>query len=198
METGENKAWEILAAAEPAAVCKNAAVSYDAAGYGLTSFNAGITVSLTDNTFISKDPAGELLLGRLGYFSRLSILWYLTCSKDLGLTGKHISPGNLKGGQLFFRGSHVLPLDKLAEKYTDDPEGFIRRGLELGGTQTQHGDAAITLFPLPRIPVTLILWRGDDEFPPRADLLFDSSCEAQLALDILWSIAMMTVLIMMM
>ena len=59
-----------------------------------------------------------------------------------------------------------------------------------------YGDASVELLPLPRIPVTLILWLSDYEFPARADLLFDSTCEQRLPLDVIWSIAMMSVLVM--
>ncbi|MBI3593004.1 MAG: DUF3786 domain-containing protein, partial [Nitrospirae bacterium] len=45
-------------------------------------------------------------------------------------------------------------------------------------------------------PVALILWAADEEFPSRVDLLFDSTCELQLPLDIIWSIAMMSLLLM--
>ena len=199
MESGENKAWEILSSADPSAVCLNAEVEHDqdSGRYTLKAFNADILISPAKRQLLSSDASGEVLLTRLGYFSRLSILWYLTSSKDLPLTGRLINPQNLKGGQLFFRGTHVLPLEKLAEKYTGDTGAFITRGLALGGEKVGYGDAAVTFYPLPRVPVTLILWCGDDEFPPRADLLFDSSCESHLALDILWSIAMMSVLIMM-
>jgi hypothetical protein len=55
---------------------------------------------------------------------------------------------------------------------------------------------AMKLYPLPKIPVFLILWLKDEEYPPRADLLFDSTCEAQVPLDIIWSIAMLSVLVM--
>jgi hypothetical protein len=44
----------------------------------------------------------------------------------------------------------------------------------------------------------LSLWIADEEFPARADLLLDSSCDFQLPPDITWSIAMMTVLVMVM
>ena len=27
----------------------------------------------------------------------------------------------------------------------------------------------------PRVPITLVLWRGDDEFPPDGNILFDRS-----------------------
>ena len=89
----------------------------------------------------------------------------------------------------------MLPLDKLAERYGNDKAGFIEKGKKLNGNLMNYGDASVELLPLPGIPVTLILWLSDDEFPARADLLFDSTCEQRLPLDILWSIAMMSVLV---
>jgi hypothetical protein len=199
MQSGEDKSWEILSASDPAEVCRNASVRFSASSgcYLIKSFGAEITISPRDKKIIGSNQTGELLLTRLGYFSKLSILWYLVSSKDIPLSGKLITPINLKGGHIFFRGTHVLPLDNLAGKYNNDLEGFLNKGIDLGGKRVDHGDAAVEFFPLPRIPVVLILWRGDDEFPPGAGLLFDSSCETQLALDVLWSIAMMSILIMM-
>jgi hypothetical protein len=138
-----------------------------------------------------------LLLDRLGYFSRLSILLYLTSAKNIPFSGRLVQPVNLKGGHIFFRGTHILPLDKLALKYGNDAGGFLKRGTALGGRQMNHGDVSVQLFPFPRIPVVVILWQEDEEFPPRTDLLFDSTCEFHLALDILWSTAMKSLLIMM-
>ncbi len=103
----------------------------------------------------------------------------------------------MKGGEMFFRGSHVLPLGGIAERYTNDPGGFTAKGKDLQAEILTYGDASLRLFPLPRVPVVLILWTGDEEFPPRADLLFDSTCEFHIPLDIIWSVAMMSILIMM-
>jgi hypothetical protein len=155
-----------------------------------------ISIDPEKNTIYSSAPEAGLLLDRLGYFSRLSILIYLTSAKDIPLSGKLVQPANLRGGHIFFRGTHVLPLDKLALKYGNDPGGFLKRGRDLGGKELKYGDASVQLFPFPRIPVVLILWQEDEEFPPRVDLLFDSACESHLALDILWSVAMMSLLIM--
>ena len=116
---------------------------------------------------------------------------------DIPLTGRLVQPVNVKGGDIFFRGTHVLPLDKLALKYGNDKTGFLKRGTDLGGMQMNYGDASVKLFPFPRLPVVIILWQEDDEFPSRADILFDSTCEFHLALDILWSTAMESLLIMM-
>jgi len=36
------------------------------------------------------------------------------------------------------------------------------------------GDVAMSFQVFPRIAVQLVLWRGDDEFPPEAGILFDA------------------------
>ena len=44
--------------------------------------------------------------------------------------------------------------------------------------------------------MTLILWAPDEEFPARADMFFDATCEQHLPMDVIWSTAMTTALIM--
>ena len=199
MSSGEEKEWEVLRGLEPEDVCRRANAEFDekAGLYSLKSFCWEISLSPGERRLLGNTPGSNTLLQSLGYFSRLSILNYLTRAKEMPLTGQLVNTVNLKGGQLFFRGTHVLPLDKFSEKYNDDIEGFIKKGTDLGGEALDHGDASLRLFPLPRIPVILILWQGDDEFPPEAKLLFDSTCEIHLPIDILWSVAMMSLLIMM-
>lgn len=195
---GEDKAWELIAALSPAEVCKAAAVSYDAAAesYRVRSFGMDFTVSLKDRTISSLAPGSEVLLGRLGYFFKLSILWYLAGAKELACTGRLVKLRNIRGGEIFTKGSHVLPLDGIARKFGGNKEGFVEKGTSLGGRVEKQGDAALRLFPLPRIPVILALWLEDEEFPARADLFFDSTCALQLPMDIIWSVAMMSVLVM--
>lgn len=198
MSSGEEKAWNILKELSPEDVCRSAMVKYDAASgaYLLKSFGMDISVDPEKSRIYSGAPEAGLLLDRLGYFSRLSILFYLTSAKNIPFSGRLVQPVNLKGGQVFFRGTHVLPLDKLALKYGSDAKSFMKRGTELGGAQMDYGDASLQLFPFPRIPVVIILWLEDEEFPARTDLLFDSTCEFHLALDILWSTAMKSLLMM--
>ena len=195
---GEDKAWEILTTLKPADVCKAASVAYDAAStsYQVASFGMDFIVSVRDRKISSTVPGSEVLLGKLGYFFRLSVLWYLVSAKDITCTNRPVKLEHIRGGDIFTRGSHVLPLDSVAKKYGKDRKGFIDKGRNLGGEVMTYGDASLRLAPLPRIPVTLTLWLEDDEFPARLDLLFDSTCDMQLSTDIIWSIAMMSVLIM--
>ena len=164
--------------------------------YTLRSFCIDFTINPHERSIKSTTYEGEILISRYGYFFVHSCLWYLIHAKDIPLSERLIKPENIKGGELFFRGSHVLPLEKIASKYGDNKEAFIQRGKEMCAQISTYGDASLQLLPMPRIPVLLILWLNDEEFPARADLLFDSSCEFHLPLDILWSIAMFSILMM--
>lgn len=197
MTSGEKKAWETLKGLNHIEVCRNADVKYEDRSYVLKSLGIDFLISPEIREMRANSPKGELILKKLGYFFNHSALCYLINAKNISLTKKLIKPVGLKGGEIFFRGTHVLPLDKLAEKYTNDKTGFIEKGKLLNGSLLGYGDASIELLPMPRIPVTLILWLADDEFPARTELLFDSTCEQHLPIDIIWSIAMMTVMVMM-
>ncbi len=196
MSTGEERVWETLARLNPGEVCRRTDATFDAASglYVVESFGKDFSVSPRQRTLVGRSPEAEILLQRLGHFFRISVIGYLALAKDIFPTGRLVSPVNMKDGQLFFRGSHVLPLNKVAEKYGNDRQGFLKRGEYLGGERLGYGDASIKLLPLPRVSVVLILWTADDEFPARADLLFDSSCEIRLPIDVTWSIAMLSTL----
>ena len=49
------------------------------------------------------------------------------------------------------------------------------------------GDAAYSFRILPRLPVAVLLWKGDEEFPPEGNILFDKNISNILsAEDIAW------------
>ncbi|MBF0566013.1 MAG: DUF3786 domain-containing protein [Nitrospirae bacterium] len=198
MLSGETKAWETLSSLEALEVCKRTGALFDvqSGAYTLVSLGCQFRVDTATRTITGISPGSQRLLSGLGDFFRLSALWYLSALKDISITGEWISPENMREGQIFFKGSHVLPLNKLATGYGNDRDGFLKKGLNLGGRQVFYGDAAVELLPFPKLSVMIILWLADDEFPPRATLLFDSSSEFRLPVDILWYVAMISVLMM--
>jgi hypothetical protein len=146
----------------------------------------------------SADGRGALFLGKLKDFFRLAVLWYMSNAKEIPPTGRLLKPTDVKGGHRFTVGTHVLPLEAIAQRFGRDREGFLRLGRFWGAEELPGmADAALRFHPLPRVPVTLLLWQEDEEFPPRVDLFFDSTCEFQLALsDVIWAVAMMTCVVM--
>jgi hypothetical protein len=195
---GEAQAWQRLADLSHTVVCRSAGAGYDEASgsYILPLFNTEICVSPADRSIRGSSGVADTLLNELSQFSRLASLNYLSGAEDIPLSGSLIHPRELSGGELFFtRGEHMLPLDRMAARYGRDLDAFVRRGLAFCGRKLDHGDASIDLLPFPRVPVVLIVWQDDDEFPARADLLFDSTCSRHLSTDMLWATAMMSILL---
>ena len=197
---GEEKAWDILLDLDAKDVTTNAKAlfnSYDSA-YALTCFGQDIRISLRDRMIFSDSRLGTLLVTSLGDYSRLSILRYLIHAIDLPLSGQLVRPSDLPGGDIFTKGTHIIPLDKAAAYFSNHYNEFLTVGKSLGGTQGDYGDMSLNILPFPRVPVVLIIWLGDEEFPSTASLLFDSSCVSHLPPDIIWSTSMMAVEMMLM
>ena len=198
MPTSEQKAWDALARLDPAGVCARAPCAFDRASrvYTLESFGQSISLSLSDRVFSSPAPLGSFILSEFKENAEFSFLSYLLSAKNTPLSGRLVKPGALPGGDIYERGTHRLPLDRLAQSYSGDPAGLLQKARMFGAAPLSFGDAAARLFPLPRLPVVIILHAAGDEFPARADLLLDSTCTDHLPLDAIWSTAVMTVLLM--
>ncbi len=187
-------AWDALLTLEPDVVCKNALVEFDphSATYSIKCFGYEFRLDTKNRTLTCEDDGGEIFPGKFKEYLRLALLWYLASAKDIPATGRLVKPSALKGGQIYVSGTHVLPLGEVANKYAIDAQGFIDKGKSFGAEQiVEMGDAAIRLHPLPRIPVTMILWLQDDDdgFAAEASLLFDSTLDMQVAPDVGWSLA---------
>lgn len=198
MATGIEKAWENLAACTPGDVCSRAEASYnqELKSYVVRSFGQDVSVCHEARTLRSLTPSGERMLTRFGYFASLVIVSYLAQARMVAASGHWVKPTDLRSGDIYYKGSHILPLDQLSKSYDGRLNDFVTRGVLLGGTSLSFGDASVKLYPLPRVPMAVIVWKTDDEFPGRADLLLDSTCELHMPADLVWSTAMLSVLMM--
>ena len=194
MSATEVEAWKRLAGLDPSSVCSRCDVSYEkpSGSYLLDSFGCQIAVSPLEQAFSVEDSIGTIVLNELGIYSRLAILKYLNGCKDIPLGGQLVNPSTLPGGDIFLRGTHVLPLERLANRFSGDIPGFYEVGAKLGGKRIALADAALQLFPLPKMPVCVLFWERDEEFPANASILFDTSCQFHLPTDIIWAIGMLS------
>ncbi|UCG13427.1 MAG: DUF3786 domain-containing protein [Deltaproteobacteria bacterium] len=118
----------------------------------------------------------------------LVLLTYLLRAQPIGLSGRTVTGSEIRGGDFFFRGPHVLFTRPLEKRFGRDAQTFLEAGLLLGGGQTDFGDVSFRLWPLPKIPLGYILWLEDEEFPPRLVITFDASVEEHLPLDVIWAL----------
>ena len=106
---------------------------------------------------------------------QILLIRYLAAKHNGSIQGIEVTEKELPGGPTFFRGPHELQLGPLIERFGRNPAGFVARGRELGGTRVEHGDASVRFLPFPKIPVTIILWGEDSEFPASVSVVFDKS-----------------------
>ncbi len=121
-------------------------------------------------------------------FLGLFIIIYLLKSKNIDISGQWISEKDMSGGLAFFTGPHTIPTKMIAKKFGHDLEGFRQTCLDLGGSPLDMADAAFSFTIVPAVPVAVLLWKGDEEFPAEAKLLFDKTITEHMALDIIFGL----------
>ncbi len=65
--------------------------------------------------------------------------------------------------------------DNLGRFFALDNEERLARVFKWGGRPFEMGDASFLFHFFPRVPVALVHWKGDDEFPPYSKILYDVS-----------------------
>lgn len=159
--------------------------------YVITLLNTEYEVNLTDRQIFSTQASPELTDAE--FLEQLCILAYLINAQDLPPANKFVGPEHLPSGQFFFRGQHSLPTKKLEETFGKSPERLYGVSKKFDAKRSEFGDASIKLHALPRIPLTIIIWRSDEEFDARASILFDQTAGNHLPLDALGALANLTV-----
>lgn len=115
--------------------------------------------------------------------NRILILHYLNTAEGVPLHHRWISFKELPSGQIYidpFYNRAVRPLIKL---FGNDPEALVKAGLALGGKKEDLGDFSVTIPVFPMVPITYVIWRGDEEFPPSGNILFDASASCYLPVE---------------
>lgn len=177
--------WEQLENLDYAETAKRADCQClsDKEHYIIKFINTEYIVNLSDKQIYSNND--DLPLKPAAFLEELCILGYLINAKDIRLANKLVRPESLPGGQFFFRGIHKLPTEKLEKALGARPQMLLEVSKQFDAQKCEFGDASISLFILPRLPMTIVIWRGDEEFEARASILFDQTAAYQMPLDAL-------------
>ena len=180
--------WDKLSQQHPTDVCNRTEAIYNPSreGFLLSVYHLRYLVLPKEKKILRVEWNDQTVEEELHPFFFLMVLVYLTEAKDIQPVHSWVSEKDLKGGSTFFRGPHRLHVDDLEALYGKNPEAFLRAGRRLGGSEIFYGDKGFALEALPKVPLAYILWRGDEEFPPRIGVLFDSTIQSHLPLDIIW------------
>lgn len=101
--------------------------------------------------------------------------------------GKLVAYREIKDASFYFGPFTNRAITPLKKVFGDNPEAFKKTAPLLSGKPVADGDVGFEFLPFPNIPIRMILWQGDEEFPAEATILFDPTVEKIIsAEDIAW------------
>lgn len=129
-----------------------------------------LEVSYPEGIILNSDTKKEVSL-----IERILLLHYFVHALGQPLANKQISYKELPGGDIYiepFTNRCIRPIIKL---FGNNIEGFKKASELLNGIKEKYGDASYSFEVLPRITITIVIWREDEEFPANANILFDAT-----------------------
>ena len=115
--------------------------------------------------------------GTIPLREKVLILHYLAQAKGTLPSRKYITFRELPEGPIYFRTFSKRTIQPLVENFGRNHLKLLDIGKEFGGVSTDLGDSSVIIPAFDRVPVTIVIWKGDDEFPPEGSVMFDSNIQ---------------------
>jgi len=167
---------------DPGLIAARSGISYLQFGPNRGEFHIpfwGNAVTLTWPTLIGYNDTDD----ELPPIVQALLLYYLLTSDGTTLTGKWVSFADLPDGRMYNVAYQSYSGDEIVKLYGFDLVAFKSVCLKIGGTTADLGDASFIFQPLPRMPILITYWVGDEDFPSSCKILFDSSATHYLPID---------------
>jgi hypothetical protein len=108
---------------------------------------------------------------------KLLILHYLVTAEGTPPGNEQISFKEVPEGVVYYPTFYKRAILPLLTKFGASPAGLIPAAAMFGGVDAHQGDAAVTVQAFPKVAITWVLWRGDDEFPAEGTILLDRNIQ---------------------
>lgn len=108
-------------------------------------------------------------------YAKTLVLRYLLQSRPVLPSGEFKTYRELPWGEVYYRQFDGRCIKRLAFGFGNKIERFGRILKTLGAEQLSMGDVSYELEIFEYFHVRFILWEGDDEFPPSAQILFSEN-----------------------
>ena len=113
------------------------------------------------------------------------LAYYFHAADGAPLTGRWVSFAELPDGRLYNQAFQGYSGNELVKTFGLDIGAFQAACEKSGGVATPLGDAAYIYYGLPRLPMLVNYWCGDEYFPSTCKILFDSSASHYLPTDVI-------------
>ena len=106
---------------------------------------------------------------------KILILHYFLRATGTPLLGNIITYKELHEGINYYPTFFKRAIEPVITNFKDEPQKLPETAATLGGVKSSYGDTAVKINALPYVPLTIVLWRGDKEFPADGNIMFDST-----------------------
>ena len=163
-------------------ICRNSGAEYKKIDSHpviiLDYLNQNYRISLPEVAISLSDSAEEVPLK-----DKILLLHYLIQARGTLPANKSIAYKELPEGVVYFRTFYKRAIKPLIDHFGRQPKKLIEAAKELGGHKADYGDVAVTINAFKRVPITFVLWWGDEEFPPDGSILFDATVSDYLSIE---------------
>ena len=154
--------------------CRLSGAQYQMAESGLTItiqyLNRAYLINLPDVTISVADGAEEIPIR-----DKLLILHYFLTAKGIPLAGRLITFRELPEGVVYYPIFLQRTVKPILDNFANNPGLLLEAAQQMGGQAADYGDAAVTINAFSCVPITIILWRGDQELAPQGSVLVDAN-----------------------
>jgi hypothetical protein len=173
LEVAYAQVCERLASADIEEQCRRSGSEYRRQGSGETA-----TVYYLNQPYLVTFPGNKVTPAdgtELPFREQILVLHYLARARGTATTGRLITFRDLPGGVVYYPTFDKRTIEPLTQYFGREPELLVRTSQRLGAQPSEMGDTAVVINAFPRVPITMILWHGDEELSPQLNLLFDAN-----------------------
>lgn len=106
-------------------------------------------------------------------WEQILLLHYFNTADGTPLSGHWISVKEIPDSRLYLPIFDKRAVAPLLGRFGTDPNRAREAARSIGGRDADGGDVGVTVPVFPRVPVTILFWKADEEFSPRVQILFD-------------------------
>jgi hypothetical protein len=171
---------EIYRSLDPAEVTRRCALPFNpvASAFSLRLMGRDYRAAFPEFAIWECPPATVPKIRPEKSYEDILILRYLCEGKYLPGSGRQLSYNEIPGGNVYYQNFEGRCIKRFARTFGNDIEGFkniMEENKALRAEPLDRGDAGYRFEFQSGLFMSLILWAGDDEFPPAAQMLFDDN-----------------------
>jgi len=150
----------------------------DEARIGVRYLGRELYLSFPGGTFETGNEEGPIPLRE-----EILILHYLGKGGGTPLAERWVSFSEIPGGTFYHSVFRMRCQSPLIKFFGEEPENLLSMAEEVQGEPLKFGDVGVKIQAFPFVPLALVLWRGDAEFPAEGSILFDASVSEYLPVE---------------